>query len=108
LLRRTSDLPNQYAPIDTEPTVSRNGEKIAWVSTRRLSVDIWIMEVTGANQTRLTVAAPNTYNTSPAFSPDGSKIAFVSNRTGVPHIYVMNVDGSNQVQLTTGDNSQRA
>ena len=40
LLRRTSDLPNQYAPIDTEPTVSRNGEKIAWVSTRQLSTDI--------------------------------------------------------------------
>jgi TolB protein len=108
VLRRTADLPNQYAPIDTEPTVSRNGEKIAWVSTRRLATDIWIMDVTGANQTRLTVAAANTYNISPAFSPDGSKIAFVSNRTGVPHIYVMNADGSNQVQLTTGDNSQQA
>jgi TolB protein len=104
----TEDVPNQYAPQDTLPTLSADGTKIAWVSTRGESTDIWIMDSIGTNQVRLTTAATDTINTQPAFSPSGDQIAFVSDRTGTEHIYVMNANGSNQTQLTTGDESQRA
>jgi TolB protein len=108
LQRFTADVPNGFEPADTLPVLSPDGSKIAWVSTRQESTDIWIMDSTGTNQMRLTFAATNTFNTQPAFSPDGTRIAFVSNRTGTEHIFVMQVDGSNQTQLTTGDVMQRA
>ena len=86
---------------DASPTptpTSCNSNKIAFTSTRDGNSEIYVMDASGSNQTRLTNNPA--FDFSPSFSRDGSKIAFVSNRDGIPQIYVMNADGSNQTRLT--------
>ena len=74
---------------------------ISFYSNRDGNPEIYVMNVDGSNQTRLT-DNPAQENSSD-WSPDGSKIAFNSNRDGNLEIYVMNADGSGVERLTNGD-----
>jgi hypothetical protein len=62
--------------------------------------EIYVMNVDGSNQTRLTTTISGHYNSSPAFSPDGTRIVFDSTRDGHSEIYMMNADGSAQTRIT--------
>ncbi len=91
---------------------SPDGKKIAFVSTRSLSLadvdigaaNLWLMNADGSNPTPLTrLTGPyNMMPDSPVWSPDGSKIAYVSSRAlngsnvggTVLNVWVMNNDGS--------------
>ena len=74
--------------------------KIVFASWRDESVEIYVMNADGSNQTRLTYN-PAGGNGFPCFSPDGTKIAFGSGRDEeYGEIYVMNADGSNQTNIT--------
>lgn len=87
---------NNYA--DWSPSLSPDGTKIAFVSTRDGNREIYVMSADGSGQTNLTNnAASDDY---PSWSSDGTKIAFVSQRDGKNNIYVVNVDGSGQTRLT--------
>ena len=72
------------------PRFSPDGRRIAF-QRFDLSVrvwDIWIMNVDGGAQTRLTFSG----GSAPSWSPDGKRIAFTSQRrTGNTEIYVMDV-----------------
>ena len=85
---------------DYEPGYYEPGykEKIAFHSDRDGNNEIYVMNVNGSNQTRLTNNPA--VDEIPSWSPDGAKIAFMSNRDGNYEIYVMNTDGSNQTRLT--------
>ena len=72
--------------------------KIAYIHNVFGNIEIYIMNIDGSEQTRLTENPA--YDTEPCFSSDGSKIAFVSKRDGNLEIYIMNVDGSEQINLT--------
>ena len=74
--------------------------------------EIYVMEVDGNNQRRLT-NHPN-WDISPSWSPDGKRIAFMSDRDGhvnmpggLPsyEIYVMDADGGNQRNITNNPDS---
>ena len=73
-------------------------EKIAFTSNRDWHNNIYIMDVNGKNQRRLT--NNQTSDSTPAWSPDGKKIVFGSNQDGNFEIYVMNSDGRKQTRLT--------
>jgi hypothetical protein len=87
---------------DTRPRYSPDNSKIVFQSTRNGQSDIYVMNIDGTAQTRLTNNPAA--DTAPAWSPDGTKILFTSLRDGPtsPSLYVMNADGSNQTRVTAG------
>ena len=92
--------------LDTGPSWSPNGNKIAFASNRDGKTEIYVMDVDGSNVSRLTNNL--TDDDFPRWSPDNHKILFHSNRDGNWEIYVMDADGSNQTRLTTNNADDRA
>jgi Tol biopolymer transport system component len=97
----TSDI-NEVEITKTEAAVK---DKIAFVSGKYGNREIYIMNIDGSEQTRLTDNSAD--DSEPCFSPDGARIAFVSDRDGNKEIYIMNVDGSEQKRLTNNPASDR-
>lgn len=64
----------QDAAADVQPTLSPDGRKLAFVSTRSGHQDIWIKDLESGRETALTVTPEIEYL--PVFSPDGSKVAY--------------------------------
>lgn len=88
---------------DKLPKWSPNGRRIAFVSDRDGSQQIYTMNPDGSGVIRLTSEGENT---EPVWSPDSQRIAFVSSRQRSSQIHVINADGSVEVQLTrTGQNA---
>ncbi|HKG47510.1 MAG TPA: S8 family serine peptidase [Pyrinomonadaceae bacterium] len=87
---------------DSRAHYSPDGSKIVFQSTRDGQAEIYVMNVDGTGQTRLTDNPA--WDTAPAWSPDGTKILFTSLRDGpsTPALYLMNADGSNQTRVTAG------
>lgn len=81
-----------------DPSWSPDGSKIAFVTHRDGNKEIYVMDVDGSNQRRLTTDPAE--DSSPTWSPDSSRIAFVTDRDGNKEIYVMNADGSNQINIS--------
>jgi len=61
---------------DTSPTWSPDGSRIAFVSDRAGSPQIYVMNADGSGVSRLTYQG--NYNTTPDWSPKGDKIAFTA------------------------------
>jgi hypothetical protein len=78
------------------PAWSPDDRKIIFTSDRDGKAELYVMNVDGSRQKRLT----NTTAWKPAWSPGGQKIAYVSDLSGNAQISVMNADGSGQTRLT--------
>ena len=102
---------------DRDPSWSPDGERIVFVSHRAghfrskflITSEIYVMDVDGNNQQRLTENRKNDWN--PSWSPDGKRITFSSDRRGDFEnfeIYVMDVDGGNQQKLTNNRGDDRS
>jgi TolB protein len=103
---------------DAEATVSPKGDKIVFTSTRDGDPELYVMDIDGSNQTRLT--HKKGYDGGAFFSQDGKKIVFRASRPksdeeladyeelannglfrpSILEIYVMNSDGSDVKQIT--------
>ena len=103
---------------DAEATVSPQGDKIVFTSTRDGDPEIYVMNIDGSNQTRLTFQKG--YDGGPFFSQDGKKIVFRASRPKTEEeladyedlaknglfrpttleIYTMNADGTDIKQIT--------
>jgi YD repeat-containing protein len=87
---------------DYQPSWSPNGSKVAFASERDHAgaPSIYVMNVNGSSQTRLTFSSEIVRDEQPEWSRDAAKIAFVSTRDANKEIYVMSASGTNQLRLT--------
>jgi serine/threonine-protein kinase len=83
----------QVPPAQYEtPRISPDGLHVAVGNTDSSGLNIWIVDLSGANQLRrLTFGGKNAY---PVWSPDGERIAFQSDREGDPGIFWQRADGT--------------
>jgi Tol biopolymer transport system component len=96
-----------FTANNSAPSLSPDGDKIAFASYRDGNNSIYKMAVDGPNLTRLTDGVERYSDWDPVWSPDGTRIAFLSNRDRQREIYVINASGNNPLRLTftTVDNS---
>ena len=80
------------------PAVLHAQEIIAFESQRDGNPEVYVTNLDGTNQRRLTFNS--SFDGEPAFSGTGEKIAFSSYRDGNSEIYIMDADGSLQTNLT--------
>ena len=95
---------------DGAPSWSPDGKRIVFISERDghfigdfelITSEIYVMDVDGGNQQRLTENRKNDWY--PSWSPDGERIAFASDRKGDfvnNEIYVIDDEGGNLQRLT--------
>lgn len=81
--------------IDLDPAFSPDGGRVAFMSDRSGSQEIWVTDQESHSPVQLTHFGGPIVG-SPSWSPDGSKIAFDSNC----QIFVIGVDGGTPRQLT--------
>jgi Tol biopolymer transport system component len=82
----------------SEPAVSPDGTRIAFMGYDNRIEDVLVMRADGSHVVNLT--RTGAFDGEPAWSPDGTRIAFTSSRDGNSEIYVMNADGSSPRNLT--------
>lgn len=80
--------------------VAPNGERIAFVSNRTGSKEIWVANSDGSDQTQLTFFNGPSVG-SPRWSPDGKQIAFDGYASGSSDIYLVSADGGKPSRLTS-------
>ena len=83
--------------FETEPAWSLDGTRIAFVSAREGSFDIYVMNADSTGTRRLT--SSSAHDRGPSWSPDGRRIAFSRSSDG-GHVWVMNADGTGARRLT--------
>lgn len=112
--RRLTDAPGYNA----EATISPDGSKVIFTSTRDGDLELYVMDADGKNVQRLT--HEEGYDGGAFFSPDGSKIVYRAHhpmdaeeladyrkllkekliRPGQVELFIMDADGSNRRQVT--------
>ncbi len=77
---------------DRQPTVSPDGEWVAFSSNRSGNLDLWAVSLKTRALRRLTDHPADDWD--PSFSPDGRKLLWSSNRGGNFEIWMAEADGS--------------
>ncbi len=86
---------------DFDPSVSRDGERVFFASTRHHEApDIYSKALGGSAVVQLTRDPGR--DVMPAVSPDGKRVAFASDRDGSWDIYIIDAEGGPAVQVTNG------
>jgi Tol biopolymer transport system component/DNA-binding winged helix-turn-helix (wHTH) protein len=85
---------------DEAPQLSPNGRKLAFMSSRSNSMEIWISDPDGSYPIKLTSLDGCG---SPRWSPDSGSIAFDSVHTGKPSVYVVDMSGGEPRMLVGGE-----
>jgi serine/threonine protein kinase/Tol biopolymer transport system component len=86
---------------DLDPTLSADGERLVFSSTRSGNRNLWSSRLDGTAARPLTSGAA--IDERPAFSPDGQRIAFISDRSGRRAIWLINADGGAARLVTEAD-----
>jgi Tol biopolymer transport system component len=83
------------------PQFSLDGRRLAFISDRSGSREIWVSDGEGQNPIQLTNFG-GSHTGSPRWSPDGRQLAFDSRPTGLSSIYVISAAGGSPRRLTDG------
>ena len=85
--------------LDSGGQYSPDGKRIAYLSQRSGSAEVWVCDRDGKNAFQLTSFGDTG---GPRWSPDGTEIAFLARFKGLEKIYVVRSNGGAPRQLTTG------
>ena len=99
---RPAPTPSQLVPSSRDeggPHVSPDGARIAFLSDRSGSEEIWLCDTAGANLVQLTTSGG--FFGTPRWSPDSLHLAFEGRVKGLPGIYVTSAEGGLPRQVTT-------
>jgi Tol biopolymer transport system component/DNA-binding winged helix-turn-helix (wHTH) protein len=91
-------------PGQGESSVSPDGRRIAFQSSRSGATEIWVCESDGSGAVQLTHLGP-AMTGSPHWSPDSRKIVFDSRVSGQSQIYVVSASGGPVTGIPTGNES---
>uniref|UniRef100_Q01RH0 Transcriptional regulatory protein-like protein n=1 Tax=Solibacter usitatus (strain Ellin6076) TaxID=234267 RepID=Q01RH0_SOLUE len=84
---------------DNNPQYSPDGTKVAFVSDRAGSLDLWVTNADGSSPFQLTSQGAQS---TPRWSPDGRRIAFASFANSNENIFVIDAEGGATKPITTG------
>ncbi|MEM3714575.1 MAG: hypothetical protein QXF82_06475, partial [Nitrososphaeria archaeon] len=87
-----------------DPAFSPDGRFIAYSSNVSGDFDIWLVDVNGRHQAKLTSMLGD--ERKPQFSPDGKKIAFIHTTKEGSDLWIVNRDGSSLFRLTKNSASK--
>ena len=90
---------------DVDPAYSPDGRRIAFSSDRGGSYDIWVMDLDGSRQVRLTSMRGD--ERLPRWSHDGRRIAFLSILREKTDIWTIRIDGLELTNLTDDEAVER-
>ncbi len=83
---------------DITPTLSPDGSKMAFSSSRSGNSEIYVMDMKTNKIERITHSYA--IDSSPAWSPNGKSIIFTSDRSGMPQLYITDEHGLDVNRLT--------
>jgi len=82
------------------PTVSQQGDKLAYSLTSSSIASIWRRDLLHPESPAVQFVPSTRSQYDAQFSPDGTRVAFVSERSGVQGVWASGEDGSNLVQIS--------
>jgi lysyl oxidase/WD40 repeat protein len=88
----------RFLASGSSPAWAPKGGRIAFVSGRTGTDNLYLIDATGRGMRRLTTS--DSVESEPAWSPDGTRLAFVSLSAGFTDVYVVNVQSRELVRLT--------
>ena len=77
---------------DTHPSISADGKKMAFLSRRSGTRQVWIRDLEKGKESSLTIGRGE--KSTPVIAPDGSLVAYSETENGKPSIYVVTTDNS--------------
>ena len=92
---------------DMYPSFSPGGMRLAFVSDRSGSYELWVAQHDGTSPVRLT-SFEDAFVSTPRWSPDGRFLAFDARREGHADIYVIDAEGGRPRRLTTAPSDELA
>jgi serine/threonine protein kinase len=87
--------------VEINPALAPDGQRVAFMSDRSGSIEIWACEKDGSNPIQLTSFGRG-IPSNLCWSPDGARIAFGYRSEGEPRLYVVNAAGGPPRPLTSG------
>ncbi len=88
------------------PSFSPDGQKICFCKVDNSEASIWIMDIDGENQTKITDNKTLESAQRPRFSPDGKYIVFdASDKSDNMDIYIISTDGNDLTRITLNQSS---
>ena len=84
--------------VETEPSVSSDGRRLAYISDRTGQPQVYVMDLSTNKAER--VSKVGGYNASPTWSPDGRYLAYFGIRSGQSSIYRLDMQSGQERRVT--------